>query len=468
MRIADFSIGTRLISGFLFIAFLVALAGATGIVVSRTQEKEMDVVLLDKMPFKDVAMEAIIDVIRTRDAAAEFLINNQGLDEIGLSLQESLDSFDMWISMVLWGTESDEYRNSVAGATYKKSGMDMVTPAGTAQMISMAEEVLSNHEKMADEVMALKQTRLETLKYDVLISGSYINISTWILQKELDHLKWVDALLLSIKEGRPFTEELDPTRCSFGQWFYSYDVDDQNLMNLLHRVEEPHKRLHQLGEEINASTSRAQKNALFTSQVEPILDEIKGVFHNFQEYVTPVLEDLEKQQSDRMTALDATSLTLIDQLDDLEILVDEEMAAAMVNSDRAAVIGRRIIILIAFTCMVLAILLGLFLTKGITRPLNLGVEFATAISRGDLTAQLALHQKDEIGLLANSLVVMKDSLQSIISQVLQGAENVDNGSQQLSTTGSAVVTGGERSGQFGGGNFIIHGRDDLQYRSECR
>jgi len=441
MKISDLSIGTRLITGFLAVSVLVALAGVTGIVVSRNQEQAMDKVLLDRMPFKDISMEAKIASLRTRDSAGEFQLNNQGLDQIEGEILESLKDFDMWLSIIFWGTESDEYKNSPAGKMYLQDGMTLKAPPGTDEMVELARQAQSIEAAQKEHVLNLIKSRREQLKYDVAVNGRYIDISTWILQKELDHLKWVDSLSLAIRENRLFTEELDPTKCSFGRWYYSYNVDDPQLMKLLKVAEEPHIRLHALGEKINSISSTARRTQVFNDEVEPVLKDIKSVFLNFQNYVTPVLLDLENQGNSNMSFLDESSTSLNAVLDKLEIIVDKEMNASMVQSDSASQTGRILLISIVLFCILMSMILGFFLTRGITGPLNKGVDFAVTIAGGDLTADLHLSQKDEIGRLADSLNNMKGSLHSIISQVLKGAENVAGGSQQLSSTAQQLSQG---------------------------
>jgi len=441
MKLRDFSIGTRLITGFLFVALLVAMAGITGVLVSRTQEQAMDKVLLDKMPFKDISMESKIASLRTRDSAGEFLLNNRGMDELQNQILESMNDFDMWISIIFWGTESDEYRNSAAGRMYMEDGLTIKAPVGTEEMIALANQAAKIHETQRDHVMDLIKSRREQLKYDVEVNGRFLDISTWILQKELDHLKWVDSLSLAIQENRQFTAELDPTKCSFGKWYYSYHVDDPELMALLKVVEEPHIRLHNLGRTINSINSQSQRTFVYVNEVEPVLKEIKAVFQNFQNYVTPLLLDLENQGSNNMAFLDNSSSSLNAILDQLETLVDSQMADAMAQSDHSARTGRNLLITIIFSCIFLALVLGWLLTLSITKPLKQGVAFAVSIAGGDLTAELPLNQKDEIGRLAHSLNSMKTSLHDIISQVLKGAENVAGGSQQLSSTAQQISQG---------------------------
>jgi methyl-accepting chemotaxis protein len=444
MKFSDLSIGIRLISGFLLVAALVAVAGITGIIVSSTQEKEMDKILLEKMPFKDVSMEAIIAAIRTRDASGEFMINTEDLDNIEAEIYESIEDFDMWMSMISHGTESSEFINSHAGEMYRSDGMTIITAKGTDEMINMAEEADTYHEQMTKETELLIQYRKNSLKYDVEIDGRYINIGTWLLRKELDHLNWVDELYSSILEDRIFTAELDPGQCSFGRWYYSYEVDDPYVMDILAKVEEPHRKLHQLGEQINATSARNRRMGIYTDQVQPVLKDVRVVFSDFQTYINPIIENLEDRQTNSMQSLDEASLLLTEVLEELEMLVDGEMQVAMETADNTASSGQAILLGTIVFCVLLAIFLGYFLTRGIVNPLNKGVHFAQSVSEGDLTAVLNLKQKDEIGILADSLNIMKQNLSNIMSDVLKGAEHVAVGSYQLSSTSQQLSDGANR------------------------
>ncbi|HEC60647.1 MAG TPA: hypothetical protein ENI27_00150, partial [bacterium] len=159
MRIKDLRIGTKLVTAFLIVAVLVAVAGVVGILMIGTIATEMDIILDDKVPFKDISMEAIIAVISTRDASAEYMLNTSGLEEIGAEIDETLMDFDMWISMVLLGTESSEFKNSSAGEMYRQDGLDIVAPKGTPEMIALANRADEYHETFTSSAGALKEAR---------------------------------------------------------------------------------------------------------------------------------------------------------------------------------------------------------------------------------------------------------------------------------------------------------------------
>ncbi|MBV5306897.1 MAG: HAMP domain-containing protein [Desulfobulbaceae bacterium] len=95
--------------------------------------------------------------------------------------------------------------------------------------------------------------------------------------------------------------------------------------------------------------------------------------------------------------------------------------------------------------LIVAVLLGVivayFITRGITRPIAMGVKFAEAIAAGDLSQRLEITLKDEIGQLANALNNMVDKLKDVVVNVQVAADNVASGSQQLSSSSEEMSQG---------------------------
>ncbi len=95
--------------------------------------------------------------------------------------------------------------------------------------------------------------------------------------------------------------------------------------------------------------------------------------------------------------------------------------------------------------LIVAVLLGTivayFITRGITRPISMGVKFAEAVAGGDLSQRLEITLKDEIGQLANALNGMVDKLKDVVVNVQVAADNVASGSQQLSSSSEEMSQG---------------------------
>jgi len=91
--------------------------------------------------------------------------------------------------------------------------------------------------------------------------------------------------------------------------------------------------------------------------------------------------------------------------------------------------------------LIIGIVVAVFITKGITGPVIQGVTFAQRMSEGDMTLELDVNQKDEIGMLADALREMTRRLNEVMGEVVEGANNVASGSQQLSATSETLSQG---------------------------
>ncbi|WP_027190232.1 HAMP domain-containing methyl-accepting chemotaxis protein [Fundidesulfovibrio putealis] len=91
--------------------------------------------------------------------------------------------------------------------------------------------------------------------------------------------------------------------------------------------------------------------------------------------------------------------------------------------------------------LIIGVVVAIFITKGITGPVIKGVTFAQRMSEGDMTLDLDVDQKDEIGVLAEALREMTRRLNEVMGEVVEGANNVASGSQQLSATSESLSQG---------------------------
>ncbi|WP_305043317.1 methyl-accepting chemotaxis protein [Geoalkalibacter sp.] len=91
--------------------------------------------------------------------------------------------------------------------------------------------------------------------------------------------------------------------------------------------------------------------------------------------------------------------------------------------------------------LLIGIVLAWFITRLITRPIIQGVAFAESVAAGDLSQQLAIDQKDEIGQLAGALNGMVEKLREVVADVRASADNVASGSQQLSASSEEMSQG---------------------------
>lgn len=101
--------------------------------------------------------------------------------------------------------------------------------------------------------------------------------------------------------------------------------------------------------------------------------------------------------------------------------------------------------MVMITGLVVATLFGIivavFLTRAITRPVIKGVDFAKAMATGDFTQKLDIDQKDEVGILAAALNEMVDRLREVVAEVQSATDNVASGSEELSASAQSLSQG---------------------------
>ena len=101
------------------------------------------------------------------------------------------------------------------------------------------------------------------------------------------------------------------------------------------------------------------------------------------------------------------------------------------------------IIIVAVVIAIIIGIIALFVGNMITAPLIKGVDFSKKVAEGDLTADLDVKQKDEIGVLADSLRDMVTKLKNVVSDVQSASEQVATGSEQISSSSQKLSEGAQ-------------------------
>ena len=86
--------------------------------------------------------------------------------------------------------------------------------------------------------------------------------------------------------------------------------------------------------------------------------------------------------------------------------------------------------------VVFAISLGVMLTRSITRPLEMSIRVADAVSKGDLTCEVVAEGNDELAHLQRSLDSMVSGLRKVVSSVRAGVDSVATASDQIASGNS--------------------------------
>lgn len=120
--------------------------------------------------------------------------------------------------------------------------------------------------------------------------------------------------------------------------------------------------------------------------------------------------------------------------------LSEATATANAATDTLTTASRTVIVG-SLVCVLLAAAFGLLFTQAITRPIKKLAGLLDSVSRGDLTAKVAVNSRDEIGEMANSVNNMVANLNRVMTEVNRAAENVASGSGELSSSAQQLSQG---------------------------
>jgi len=436
---------TKLLLGFFAVSSIVLIAGAVGLVTATNIGNFADMILDEKVPIKDISMEAIISIIAARDACGEYMLNTEGLEEVEGEINEFIEDFDMWISMVLYGTESSEFKDSSAGRMYIEDGLHIVSAKGTLQMINLAEKADEYHEVFTDNSMNIIENHNERLKYNFLYADKSWDIVSFLNLVELQHVRWIEQLEHAIETTTEFTGQTDPTKCFFGKWFYAYEVDDPVLNDILKKLEPEHIALHNSAKNINALKGGNQKEAIYNSDVVPLGENIKSIFIELHDHTDQKHNGLIESERANMAALGEASSQAEEALEELEELADVEMLEAMAQADKAQETGFLFLVITIIGGVVMAVAIGVFLSKAIMKQIGGDPSFIVSVTKtvadGDLTVNLDTG-KEATGVTA-ALKIMVSNLKDMVRQILDGASEIASSSEEMSASAQQLSEGAQ-------------------------
>ena len=186
------------------------------------------------------------------------------------------------------------------------------------------------------------------------------------------HYTWRNNLTESTLTGKEFTGSLDPTACALGLWINSDDaknVSDSEILDRLEKVKPPHDFIHrEAGNVVKMVANGDGDKALeaLTSTILPrfgeVIAELTGIMNRYNELI-------EEKTS---------------------IITDTETIAETVTLVLVGVV------------IVASVLLALFITNSIIKPLHQMTETAEELAIGDLEVTAEYSVNDQIGRLAEA------------------------------------------------------------------
>ncbi|MGC9196361.1 MAG: methyl-accepting chemotaxis protein [Syntrophobacteraceae bacterium] len=141
------------------------------------------------------------------------------------------------------------------------------------------------------------------------------------------------------------------------------------------------------------------------------------------------------EQSLKQLAKIMASLKAMGDLRKKEMKAIEKKADSVYSRIRVLLIG------IGIIGLMLTIVLWLAISSSIVNPVHKGVSFAKAMAEGDMTQNLDVLQKDEVGELANALNEMREHMHDMVVDINSGVQLLASSSTELSAISGQMASG---------------------------
>ena len=422
MNWKDLKIGTKIMGGFFavaIIALIIGIIGYSGInKVAHSFHEVSDVRMPSVESLKDIefGLEKLRVAQRTllnpnlsdEDKARQFKNIADAREHYGKAIAKYEPLPQTEEEAKLW----DEFR--VALAEWRKSNDEF--------------------EKLMDEIT----------KTDIFYPMQFLKD----LEKfEGDHYSLQVQIVDAIRSGRVFDGGEDHTLCNLGKWLPKLETQNAAVNNAFNNLKEPHRQFHESVHQIKALLRQGNFNAawnLYENQMQPSAEKVFEYFAiviSESEKAVGLFEQAEKQVIQIARQDQETSLDLLDKI----VTLNEELAQTELdNGDRAVTTSDTMLLAGIIIGLVLAILLGIIITRMISVPLRKGVVFAKDIADGNLMVSLdaeITNRKDEVGQLGAAMQQMSDKLKDIVMNIIVGADNIASASQQMSSTSQQMSQG---------------------------
>ncbi|MCP4114855.1 MAG: HAMP domain-containing protein [Desulfobacteraceae bacterium] len=264
------------------------------------------------------------------------------------------------------------------------------------------------------------------------------------------HLKWMQDVSTAIVTSSELDVQTDHKKCKFAQWLNTVKVKEiirewPEFAAVIKKIEEPHEKLHASALAIANAETQDEKNEIFTGQTVPAYERLALLFEALETREFDLEEAQHKAEmvfdNETMPALETTT-GLLKQLRDHIEAHEHKLENEMASKGKTAKITLGTIIVLAIS---IGMVFSAMIIRLITKPIARAVEMADSMAKGDFTQTLDLQQKDEVGLLADSLNNMSATLKEMIKNIATGVHTLTSSSTELSAISEQITSNSEQT-----------------------
>jgi methyl-accepting chemotaxis protein len=195
------------------------------------------------------------------------------------------------------------------------------------------------------------QRGIDTLKAVDQKQNQLIELKEKLRDLQVIHYNWVDHLREASRKHGKFEGELDPAKCLFGQWYYSYKMPYPELQELFNSLDEPHKKLHQEGASVVRLTEQGNYTEAERLSLKVRQETLPELMHIYEPFLNGIGDVYAKYKA------------------------ESEKSVQRQKGVSKGIIG---------ISLVIVVILAVIQTRGIVNPLRRVTETANRIAEGDI------------------------------------------------------------------------------------
>jgi methyl-accepting chemotaxis protein len=154
-------------------------------------------------------------------------------------------------------------------------------------------------------------------------------------------------------------------------------------------------------------------------------------------------EEFERLRTEESRPLTDQVTTLLGELQDAEQANAKSQADAAQSTYESA---RTLALILLGLAIIIAILLGMWVSKLIAKPVNQVMAVCERMAGGDLTSTLQVDSRDEVGRMAYSLTIAQDAIRDAVEQISQNAVALAGAAEELTAASGEVAHAADEAG----------------------
>ena len=464
----DLSIKTKLACGFGALLIMVLMVGATGYQGIESINRGMVSISDHEVPLLKMTNEMKGSLYRSQIAIEQYRIASSAIGQVD---QGELPTLMARFSKA--NQQYDRYSEAVLKGATMDSGL-VVIPTDNQPLARAIEEADQFHNQQfqvsAQRVMRLGQEvvamSIEEIKAMASVEREFDTITELadraegVIKQRVAHHKQgalgleqlqrvmneeiplIDAAMEiknAILLSRILLEEVaqQSTLSALAPLIQQYQQTIQHFDHLVKVILE--------GGDMDGDTIPAVADAEIRQLVVD-LDENHGLFQTAAQRLidtrTGMLERLieSQQQTKEMERGIEGVVKLITRVEQLS---SDEMEHAIAAGEESHTSALNWMTAIGISALAIGTLLGMMISRSITRPLQSAVAHADQIARGDLTHIIESQSTDEVGRLMDALEAMRSKICDTMKQIAQSSDELSVASRQLAQSADEMAQSGQ-------------------------